>query len=68
MLSKEIGIADTLRFLNQFSTGYGDYTKERGALLADLTLDEILSTIKRARRGHVPPKRKQPRREEHTRG
>ncbi|MBW4474130.1 MAG: hypothetical protein KME45_27705 [Stenomitos rutilans HA7619-LM2] len=41
ILSKEIGIADTIRFLNQFSTGYGDYTEEREALFKDLTLDEI---------------------------
>lgn len=42
LLSKEMGIVDTVRFLNQFTTGYGDYTKEREGLLKDLTLDEIL--------------------------
>jgi len=42
-LSKEMGVVDTVRFLNQFRTGYGDYTKEREALFKDLTLDEILS-------------------------
>jgi len=56
VLSKEIGIADTVRFLNQFSTGYGDYTDEREALFADLTLDEILSATRGARPGHVPNK------------
>lgn len=45
ILSKEIGIANTVRFLNQFSTGYGDYTEEREALLKDLTLDEILKRM-----------------------
>jgi hypothetical protein len=29
LLSKEMGIVDTVRFLNQFTTGYGDYTEER---------------------------------------
>lgn len=48
LLSKEIGIVDTVRFLNQFTTGYGDYTDEREALFKDLTLDEILSAIKKA--------------------
>lgn len=38
LLSKEIGIADTVRFLNQFTTGYGNYTEEPEALLKDLTL------------------------------
>jgi hypothetical protein len=42
LLCKEIGIVNTLRFLNQFTTGYGDYTQEREALFEDLTLDEIL--------------------------
>ncbi|HXH14055.1 MAG TPA: hypothetical protein VNP04_30355 [Alphaproteobacteria bacterium] len=38
---------DTVRFLNQFTTGYGDYTQEREALFQDLTLDEILSAMKK---------------------
>ena len=48
LLSKEMGIVDTVRFLNQFTTGYGDYTKERDALFENLTLDEILAAIKKA--------------------
>ena len=48
LLSKEMGIVDTVRFLNQFTTGYGDYTKERDALFKNLTLDEILAAIKKA--------------------
>jgi hypothetical protein len=48
LLSKEIGIVDTVRFLNQFTTGYGNYTEEREALFKDLTLDEILATLKKA--------------------
>ncbi len=47
LLSKEMGIVDTVRFLNQFTTGYGDYTEEREALFKDLTLDEILASIKK---------------------
>jgi hypothetical protein len=42
-----MGIVDTVRFLNQFTTGYGDYTEEREALFKDLTLEEILAAIKR---------------------
>lgn len=45
VLSKEIGIANTVRFLNQFSTGYGNYTEERESLFKDLTLDEILKRM-----------------------
>jgi hypothetical protein len=48
LLSKEIGIVDTVRFLNQFTTGYGNYTEERETLFKDLTLDEILATMRKA--------------------
>lgn len=47
LLSKEMGIADTVRFLNQFTTGYGNYTEEREAWFKDLTLDEILAAMKK---------------------
>jgi hypothetical protein len=46
LLAKELGVVDTVRFLNQFTTGYGDYTQEREALFKDLTLDEILAALK----------------------
>ena len=42
-----MGVVDTVRFLNQFTTGYGDYTEEREALFKDLTLDEILAAMKK---------------------
>jgi len=46
ILCKEIGLVNTTRFINQFTMGYGDYTKERELLFADLTLDEIINEIK----------------------
>lgn len=46
LLVKEIGAVNTVRFLNQFTTGYGDYTAERDALFAGQTLDEILAAVK----------------------
>ena len=46
LLMKEIGVVNTVRFLNQFTMGYGDYTAERDALFADLTLDALLAAIK----------------------
>jgi hypothetical protein len=49
LLSKEMGIVDTVRFLNQFTIGYGNYTEEREGLFKDLSLDEILATIKKSR-------------------
>jgi hypothetical protein len=52
VLSRELGAADALRFVNQFTTGYGDYTAERESLLGPLTLDEILTEIKRSAPGN----------------
>ncbi len=46
LLAKEMGVVDTVRFLNQFTTGYRDYTEERETLFKELTLDEILATMK----------------------
>ena len=50
VLYQEIGVVDTVRFLNQFTTGYGDYTSERDALFANMTLDDILVDIKAGRK------------------
>jgi len=46
VLTKEIGVADTMRFLGQFSTGTGNYTEERAALFDHLTLDDVFSEIR----------------------
>ena len=46
VLCRELGAVDTLRFINQFTTGHGDYTSERDVLFAEDTPDQILSEIK----------------------
>lgn len=46
ILFRELGIVDTIRFLNQFSVGRGDYTKERDNWLADISLDDAIAQIK----------------------
>ena len=50
VLTRDLGIVDTLRFLSQFQAGSGDYTAERGKWLDDLSLEEIVSGIKDRRR------------------
>lgn len=49
-LCKEIGLINTARFINQFSTGYKNYIEERDAIIGDMTVDEIVEEIKRKRR------------------
>jgi len=67
VLSRELGIVDTVRFLTQFSTGFGDYTIDRDTLFRGLTMDEILSEMRGARRRR-PNKRMQPTRKKRARG
>ena len=50
VLIRELGLAKTLRFVGQFTAGYGNYTEEREQMFADMTLDDILSEIKRQRK------------------
>jgi hypothetical protein len=49
ILMRDIGIANTVRFLNQFTSGYGNYTEERDQLFSDMTLDDIIAEIKHKR-------------------
>jgi hypothetical protein len=54
ILYREIGVVDTLRFVNQYPTGYGDYTAQRERLFAGMTLDNIISEIKKQRKRSHP--------------
>jgi hypothetical protein len=54
VLCRELGAVDTVRFINQFTTGHGDYTSERDALFAGETLDQIIADIKRAKPAEGP--------------
>ncbi len=49
VLYKELGVVDTLRFINQFTAGYGNYTEDREQLFADVTLDDLIAQIKQTR-------------------
>jgi hypothetical protein len=50
LLYKELGVVDAVRFLKQFTQGYGNYTQEREVLFANKPLDEILGEIKKRRK------------------
>jgi hypothetical protein len=50
LLYKELGVVDAVRFLKQFTQGFGDYTKEREALFAEKSLDEIVGEIEKMRK------------------
>ncbi len=46
LLSRELGVADTLRFLNQFAVGFGNYTADKEDLFRNVSLDEILGSVR----------------------
>lgn len=46
VLCREIGLVDTMRFVGQFTVGYGDYTAERDELFGDMTLNDMIAAIK----------------------
>ncbi|NOZ72283.1 MAG: hypothetical protein GXP38_10280 [Chloroflexi bacterium] len=45
LLYQQLGVVDAVRFLRQFTAGYGNYTQERDVLFAEKSLDDILSEI-----------------------
>ena len=49
-LINELGAIDTMRFLNQFRAGNGDYTKDRVDLFRKDTVKSILAEIKSLRK------------------
>lgn len=45
-LVRELGPVHTIRFLSQFRTGCGDYTKERDEFFKDISAKEIVAQLK----------------------
>jgi hypothetical protein len=50
LLYKELGVVDAVRFLKQFTQGFGDYTKEREILFANKSVQDIVSEIEKMRK------------------
>ena len=45
LLCREIGAAQTARFLNQFTLGTGNYTEERDQIIGNPTVEELIAEI-----------------------
>ena len=50
LLYKELGVVDAVRFLKQFTQGFGNYTQEREYIFANKSLDDIVSEIEKRRK------------------
>jgi hypothetical protein len=48
-LARELGIVGMVRFLQQFETGHGDYSKDRHKWLDSQDLDTIVKRIRERR-------------------
>ncbi len=45
VLTKELGLSKTIRFLNQFNTGKGNYTKLKDGIYKEKTVQDIVNDI-----------------------
>ncbi len=50
LLYRELGVINAVRFLKQFTVGFGDYTKEREVLFGSKTIDQIVNEIDQGRK------------------
>ncbi len=48
-LLKELGPVGMIRFLQQFETGHGDYTRDRFQWLGNPSVDDVLQQIESGR-------------------
>ncbi len=49
LLYQELGLVNAVRFLKQFTIGFGDYTQDRETLFGKKSLDEIIGEIEKNR-------------------
>ncbi|MCL1862285.1 MAG: hypothetical protein FWF78_01825 [Defluviitaleaceae bacterium] len=52
-LTKELGSSGMAVFMSQFENGSGNYTEEREELLKDLTIDDIVTSIKKRKNSNA---------------
>ncbi|MEM7535811.1 MAG: hypothetical protein AAF639_26770 [Chloroflexota bacterium] len=45
MLYRDLGIVNTIRFLSQFTTGFGNYTEERRQITEHEMLEDVLADV-----------------------
>ena len=48
-LVNSLGVVDAIRFIQHFSPGQGDYTKERHEWLDQTPLEDILTSMRQSR-------------------
>ena len=54
VLVRELGYVDAMRFLHQFETSQGDYTRERARFLPPWTVEELIREANQLARPEPP--------------
>ena len=54
LLYRELGLVNSIRFLNQFTTGFGNYTAERSVWLENQTTEEVLADLRNYQAQRTP--------------
>ena len=49
LLSRELGVVETARFLSQFGAGQGNYTEERAALFEGVSVEDLIEEARQLR-------------------
>lgn len=49
-LTRELGVTGMIQFMQQFSAGSGDYSRDRHSLLDNLSVDDIWVEMKNSRK------------------
>lgn len=55
LLYKELGVVNAVRFLRQFTSGFGNYTHERDILFAEKSLQEVVREIEETKTRSATP-------------
>ena len=56
VLARELGIVGMVRFMQQFETGHGDYSKDRHKWLDDQDMDTVVKRIQEKRKSYKKSK------------
>ena len=52
-LARELGIVGMIRFLQQFETGHGNYSKDRHKWLDNQTMDTVINRIQDRKQSRI---------------
>jgi len=57
-LTRELGLVGMIRFMQQFETGHGDYSKDRHQWLDRYTVDDIAKMVREKKATYQTSKKK----------